>query len=50
MTVLELKEALESYENAAKVIVVNWENGRTFEPSVGSDDEDEGEQYCRIGI
>lgn len=50
MTVSELKEALENYDDNAKVVVVDWLNGRTFEPAVGGDDEDEGTAYCRIGI
>jgi hypothetical protein len=50
MTVADLKEILKTYNDNAKVVVVDWSNGREFEPSVGGDDEDEYTEYCRIGI
>lgn len=50
MTVADLKEILKTYNDDAKVVVVDWSNGREFEPSVGGDDEDEYTEYCRIGI
>ena len=50
MTVKQLKEALGDYAAEAEVVVVNWSNGEEFEPTVGSDDEDEYTNYCRIGI
>ena len=50
MTVKQLKEALEDYDDEAEVVVVDWANGEEFEPTVGSDDEDEYTDYCRIGI
>ena len=50
MTVADLKEILKEYNDDAKVVVVDWSNGREFEPSVGGDDEDEYTEYCRIGI
>lgn len=51
MTVKELKDVLDkSYKDDAKVIIVDWCNGRVFEPSIGSDDVDEGTMFCRIGI
>lgn len=51
MTVKTLKNILESYNDDAEVVVVDWSNGRTYEnPSVGGDDPDEGDVYCRIGL
>ncbi len=50
MKVKDLKEELASYDDNAEVIVVDFSNGRSYEPTVGSDDEDEGTEYCRIGI
>ena len=50
MTVKELREMLESYNENAQVIIVDWSNGREYDSSIGSDDEDEGINYCRIGI
>ena len=50
MTVADLKEILNTYNDNAKVIVVDWSNGKEFEPSIGGDDEDEYTEYCRIGI
>ena len=50
MTVKELKEALNHYEDNAEVVVTDWSNGDTYNVTVGSDDEDEGTKYCRIGI
>ena len=50
MKVKDLLADLESYDANAEVVVVNWSNGATFEPTIGSDDEDEGSAYCRIGI
>ena len=50
MTVKQLKEALEDYDDESEVVIVDWSNGKEFEPTVGSDDEDEYTNYCRIGI
>ena len=50
MTVRELKNALNEYNDNAEVIIVNWTSGWSFDPSIGSDDENEGETYCRIGF
>lgn len=50
MKVHDLKKALDNYEDDAEVIIVDWSTGREMEPSIGSDDEDEGSEYCRIGI
>lgn len=50
MTVGELAEKLSEYDDEAEVVIVDWSNGRTFDLSVGGDDEDEGSLYCRIGI
>ena len=50
MTVKELKMLLDDYDDDAEVVVVDWSNGRTMEPSIGCDDEDEGSVFCRIGI
>lgn len=45
-----LKKILEDYDDNAGVIIVDWTNGQEYEPTVGGDDEDEGSDYCRIGI
>jgi hypothetical protein len=50
MKVKDLKSILESYDDNAEVLVVDWSNGQTFSPSVGGDDDDEGTEFCRIGI
>lgn len=50
MKVAELKNILGEYDDNAEVIVINWSNGNTFVPTIGSDDDDEGTDYCRIGI
>ena len=50
MTVADLKEILKTYNDDAKVVVVDWSNGREYDITVGGDDEDEGTKYCRIGI
>lgn len=50
MTVKQLKKVLEDYDDNAEVIGVDWSNGKEYEITVGSDDEDEGIDYCRIGI
>ena len=50
MTVKDLISELSAYDDNAEVIVVDWSNGRVFEPSIGSDDDDEGSKFCRIGI
>lgn len=50
MTVEYLKKALEEYKDTAEVILVDWSTGREYEPSIGSDDEDEFVNYCRIGF
>lgn len=49
MTVKTLKEILNEYDDDAEVVVVDWSTGRTYSPTIGSDDEDEGTEYCRIG-
>ena len=38
------------YNENAEVIIVDWSNGKEYFPTIGSDDEDEGIKYCRIGI
>ena len=50
MKVKDLKEDLSKYDDNAEVVVVDWANGVEFTPSIGSDDEDEGSKFCRIGI
>ena len=50
MTVKQLKEMLKEYNDNAEVLVVNWTNGNEYEPTVGSDDEDEYTEKCRIGF
>lgn len=50
MKVKDLKSILESYDDNAEVLVVDWSTGRTFSPTVGGDDDDEGTEFCRIGI
>lgn len=50
MTVKELREALNEYDDNAEVIVVNWSNGYTYDVTIGGDDEDEGTAYCRLGL
>lgn len=50
MKVKDLKSILESYDDNAEVLVVDWSTGRTFSLTVGGDDDDEGTEFCRIGI
>jgi hypothetical protein len=50
MTVKDLKEELMNYNDDAEVIVVDFSNGRVYDPTIGSDDENEGTEYCRIGL
>lgn len=50
MTVKELKEELERYDDNAEVIIVDWSIGLGYSPTVGGDDLDEGTRYCRIGF
>ena len=50
MTVIDLKKELENYDDNAEVIGVDWSNGQTFDVTIGSDDEDEGEKYCRLSF
>lgn len=50
MKVKDLKAELENYNDDAEVVVIDWSTGNTFDATVGGDDEDEGEAYCRIGI
>ena len=50
MTVKDLKTMLDDYEDNAEVIGVSWSDGKTFEITVGGDDEDEGSRLCRIGF
>ncbi len=50
MTVKDLKEELKKYDDNARVIIVDWSIGLGFEPTVGSDEADEGAVYCRIGF
>lgn len=50
MTVKQLKNILEEYDENAEVIGVDFSTGSEFDISVGSDDEDEYIDYCRIGI
>ena len=50
MTVKDLKIILDSYDDNAEVVVVNWSNGETSDITVGGDDEDEGSRFCRIGF
>lgn len=48
MRVKDLKNILEEYDDNAKVVVVDFCNGTTRDAVVGSDDDDEGDKYCRI--
>lgn len=50
MKAKDLIEELKHYDPNAKVVVVDWSNGTSYEPTIGSDDEDEGTAFCRIGI
>lgn len=50
MTVKDLKAFLKEYNNNAKVIIVDWSDGTEYEPSIGSDDENEYTEFCRIGL
>ena len=50
MTVKELKNILNDYDDNAEVIGVDWGNGEEFDVCIGSDDEDEGTEYCRISL
>lgn len=50
LRVKDLKAILNDYDDNARVVVVDWSNGQTYEPSIGGDDDDEGVSYCRIGI
>lgn len=50
MIVKDLLEELTKYDKNAEVVVVDWATGRQFVPTIGSDDEDEGSKYCRLGI
>ena len=45
MTVKELKEIINDYNEEAKVIIVDWSTGREYNFSIVGDDEDEGEKY-----
>ena len=50
MKVKDLKQLLDDYDDDAEVIGVKWSNGATFDIAVGSDDEDEGSDFCSIGF
>ena len=50
MKVKDLLEELANYDANAEVVVVDWATGNQYDPTIGSDDEDEGSAYCRIGI
>lgn len=50
MTVKDLKKELDNYNDNAEVIVVDFSNGREYNPTIGSDDENEGTEYCRISL
>lgn len=50
MTVKDLREELEQYNDAAEVVIVDWSNGREHSLSIGSDEQDEFTEYCRIGL
>lgn len=50
MVVKDLKNILENYNDDAKVIIVDWSTGQEYTPTVGGDDENEGTDFCRIGI
>lgn len=50
MKVRDLRRELRYYSDDAEVVIVDWSNGIVFSPSIGSDDPDEGEAFCRIGI
>ena len=50
LTVKDLKIILDDYDDDAEVVIVDWSNGNMFIPTVGSDDIDEGNVYCRIGF
>lgn len=50
MKVKDLRAMLEDYNDDAEVVIVDWSSGNAFEPTIGGDDEDEGEKFCRIGF
>ena len=50
MTVADLKHMLNEYPDDAEIRVVDFTNGRTYDLSVGSDDEDEGETACTFSF
>lgn len=50
MTVKELKEILADYNDNAIVTVIDWSNGRTYTPAVGSDDKKEFTERCSISF
>ena len=50
MTVKDLREELEQYDDTAEVVIVDWSNGREYDLSIGSDEQDEFTEYCRIGL
>ena len=49
MKVNDLIKMLEDYNGDADVIFVEWDTGRTYDITVGSDDDDEGTKYCSLG-
>ena len=49
MTVKDLRTELDKYDDDAKVIIIDWITRDKMEPFIGSDDENEGTEYCRIG-
>ena len=50
MTVKDLKEELDNYDDEAEVVVVDFSNGRVWDAIIGSDDEDEFTEFCRISF
>ena len=49
MTVKELRTLLNDYSDDAQVLVVDWANGVEYENvGVGSDEDDEYDEFCRI--
>jgi len=50
MTVRDLKDILERYDDCAEVVILGRINGHQieFDPDVGSDEPGEGSDYCRI--
>lgn len=48
MKVKDLREILKDYSDDAEVVIVDFTTGNRKDAIVGSDDEDEGSNYCTI--